>query len=49
MNWSNVQVVATGGVAETVVEKSERIKIVEPFLTLYGMKIIYQRISQNVK
>jgi type III pantothenate kinase len=49
MNWSDVQVVATGGVAETVVEKSERIKIVEPFLTLYGMKIIYQRIGRNGK
>lgn len=45
MNWSDVHIVATGGIAQMVVEKSSKIKIVEPFLTLHGMRHIYQQIS----
>ncbi len=43
MGWKNTQIVATGGVASIIVEKLDRIKIVEPFLTLEGMRLIFQR------
>jgi len=47
MSWDAVRVIATGGMAPMVVEQSERIELVEPFLTLEGMKIIYQRYCQK--
>ena len=47
MNWDVARVIATGGIATMVVEQSERIEFVEPFLTLEGMKIIYQRYCQK--
>ena len=47
MSWNAVRVIATGGMAPMVVEQSERIELVEPFLTLEGMKIIYQRYCQK--
>jgi type III pantothenate kinase len=43
MEWDTAQVIATGGMASSVVEKSARIERVEPFLTLEGMRLIYQR------
>ena len=43
MDWDTVQIIATGGMAASVVEKSVRIERVEPFLTLEGMRLIYQR------
>ena len=43
MGWDEVRIIATGGMAPMVIEKSKRIEIVEPFLTLEGMKLIYQR------
>jgi len=43
MGWNEVRIIATGGMAPMVIEKSKRIEIVEPFLTLEGMKLIYQR------
>jgi type III pantothenate kinase len=43
MEWKNVHVVATGGVAPLVVEESEKIQVIEPFLTLEGMRLIFQR------
>ena len=43
MDWDTVQVIATGGMAASVVEKSERIERVEPFLTLEGMRLIFHR------
>ena len=49
MNWTDVHVVATGGVANTVVEKCINIEKVEPFLTLYGMRLIYNRLSRQDK
>jgi type III pantothenate kinase len=36
-------VVATGGLAELIAEGSTRIDRVEPMLTLYGLKLIYER------
>jgi type III pantothenate kinase len=36
-------VVATGGLAELIAEGSTRIDRVEPLLTLYGLKLIYER------
>lgn len=49
MGWKTFQVVATGGAASLLAEKSERIQTVEPFLTLEGMRLIYQRSSQMRK
>jgi len=42
------EVVATGGLASLVVEKSRTIDKVEPFLTLEGLKIIYNRVERKV-
>jgi type III pantothenate kinase len=47
MNWESAQVISTGGLASMLVEKSERIQTVEPFLTLEGMRLIYQRLSRK--
>jgi len=47
MSWNAVRVIATGGMAPMVFEQSERIELVEPFLTLEGMKIVYQRYCQK--
>ena len=46
---SGVQrVVATGGLASLFVDDSEHIDIVDPVLTLKGLKIIYER-NQGVR
>lgn len=37
------QVLATGGLAELIEEESETIDAVEPFLTLEGLRILYER------
>lgn len=37
------QVVATGGMADLIARESRTITKVEPLLTLYGLKLIYQR------
>lgn len=47
MGWNRFKVVATGGAAPLVVEKSERIQQMEPFLTLEGMRLIYDRIRKH--
>jgi type III pantothenate kinase len=36
-------VVATGGLAELVAPQSELIEHVEPWLTLHGLRIVYER------
>ena len=36
-------VIATGGLARLISEESATIKIVDPFLTLDGLRIIYER------
>jgi type III pantothenate kinase len=43
MEWDQVHIIATGGLASVIVARSQVIKKTEPFLTLEGMKIIYQR------
>ncbi len=40
-----LRVVATGGLAAAIAEASEMVDVVEPFLTLDGLKILYQRNS----
>lgn len=39
----NVKVVATGGLAELIAGESEMIEIVDPFLTLEGLRDIYEK------
>ena len=38
---SNPKVVATGGLANLIAEESKQIDVIEPFLTLEGLRIIY--------
>ena len=47
MGWKTFQVVATGGAAPLVVARSSKVRTVEPFLTLEGMRIIYERFAQR--
>lgn len=41
-----MQVIATGGLAKVFLKKSRQIKTIEPFLTLDGLRLIYQRQAQ---
>jgi len=41
----SLKVIATGGLAEALADASEMVDAVEPFLTLEGLKILYQRNS----
>jgi type III pantothenate kinase len=43
----DARVVATGGLAPAVVENCERIERTEPMLTLYGLRLIYERNTQD--
>ncbi|MBQ9030670.1 MAG: type III pantothenate kinase [Parasporobacterium sp.] len=38
-----IKVVATGGLAATIADATDRIQYLEPNLTMYGLKIIYDR------
>jgi len=49
MQWERFRVIATGGAASLVVENLKKVKSVEPFLTLEGIRIIYQRFRQKRK
>ena len=42
-------VVATGGLATLIANESSAIDIVEPFLTLKGLQLIYKRNREQVK
>ena len=42
----DINVVATGGLAHVIVPATETIEHVEPFLTLHGLRIVYQRNSR---
>jgi type III pantothenate kinase len=37
------KVIATGGLASLIANESESIDIVDPFLTLKGLRLIYKR------
>jgi type III pantothenate kinase len=39
----SAKVIATGGVADWIADKCPQIDIIDPFLTLEGMRIIYER------
>ena len=39
----NPKVIATGGWASVIKEEAEHIDIIDPFLTLDGLRIIYER------
>lgn len=39
--------IATGGLAHKLLERSRRLKIIEPYLTLEGLRLIYERVSQD--
>lgn len=43
------KVIATGGLATLISEESNVIDIVDPFLTLKGLKLIYKRNMENLK
>ena len=43
----SVETVATGGLAKVVAPYTDRIKKIEPFLTLDGLRLIYEHIGQR--
>ena len=43
----NARIVATGGLAPTVIEHCETIETVEPLLTLNGLRLIYERNTED--
>jgi len=45
--WQKASLIATGGMASDIVERSEMLQKTEPFLTLEGMRIIYNRVIKS--
>ena len=43
MNELNAKVIATGGLAKIIAEESKTIQKIDPFLTLEGLRIIYNK------
>ena len=41
--FQSVRVIATGGLARLIAEESERIELVDEFLTLTGLQLLYER------
>ena len=44
----DILVVATGGLAKLISEESKNVDIVNPFLTLEGLRIIYEKNKKQV-
>ncbi|MBN1541989.1 type III pantothenate kinase [candidate division KSB1 bacterium] len=42
-----VRAIATGGLARFIIDKVERIEMTDPFLTLDGLRLIYERVKNN--
>lgn len=47
LKWENAKIVATGGFSRLIASESETIDIVDGFLTLDGLRIIYDRNSER--
>jgi type III pantothenate kinase len=45
----NPTVIATGGLAQLIADESTCIDIVDPYLTLKGLLLIYHRNLENMK
>ncbi|SID53800.1 pantothenate kinase [Mycobacteroides abscessus subsp. abscessus] len=45
----NPLVIATGGLANLIAQESNMIDIVDPFLTLKGLQLIYKRNRESIK
>ena len=43
LNSGNVKVIATGGLARLIAEESKAIEEVNDFISLHGLKIIYEK------
>jgi type III pantothenate kinase len=42
-----IKVIATGGLASSIMEQAVTIQHFEPYLTLDGMRLIYNRVKKN--
>lgn len=48
MNEKDAKVIATGGLARLIAQESKTIQIVNPILTLEGLRIIYYKNKQVI-
>ncbi|PKG22493.1 type III pantothenate kinase [Niallia nealsonii] len=46
---ANPKVIATGGLANLIAKESDVIDVVDPFLTLKGLQLIYNKNKENIK
>lgn len=45
--WKDVKVIATGGMAKSVIQYSNRISEAKPFLTLQGIRLLYNKVVKG--
>ena len=45
--YSNIKVVATGGLGKLIASETKFIDIYDPNLTLHGMRLIYEKQNQS--
>jgi type III pantothenate kinase len=43
MNFPHIKVIATGGLASLIAEESETIDVIDPMLTLKGLRVLYEK------